>query len=179
MRGRARGAFKGKGRASVCGPEGRPRCGDHGRESRLVVAAQRVGEGRFCPVGSRCQGGSAPTGEPGCRRGERPGSTGSGARSREQRRGRRKGKNLPCGAKPSASGRRCGGRTVPTGGPALSFARCERGLRGSGALGLLTRGGAGPRWSWGAGVGRCWAKKRKKAGLGWVGGVGLLDHVLG
>ena len=43
----------------------------------------------------------------------------------------------------------------------------------------LTRGGAGPRWSWGAGVGRCWAKKRKKAGLGWVGGVGLLDHVLG
>jgi len=52
-------------------------------------------------------------------------------------------------------------------------------LRGSGALGWLTRGGAGPRWSWGAGVGRCWAKKRKKAGLGWVGGVGLLDHVLG
>ena len=113
----------------------------------------------------------APTGEPSCRRGERPGSTGSGARSREQRRGRRKGKNLPCGAKPSASGRRCGGRTVPTGGPALSFARCERGLRGSGALGWLTRGGAGPRWSLGCGCGPLLGQEKEKGrtGLGWWG----------
>ena len=54
-------------------------------------------------------------------------------------------------------------------------ARAE-GERGAGLADAL---GTGPRWSWGAGVGRCWAKKRKKAGLGWVGGVGLLDHVLG
>ena len=59
--------------------------------------------------------------------------------------------------------------------------RVTRGERGSGgtAAGLADARGAGPRWSRGAGVGRCGAKKRKKVGLGWVGGVGLLDHVLG
>jgi hypothetical protein len=56
-------------------------------------------------VGSRCQGRSAPTGDPGCRHVERPGSTGSGARSREQRRGRRKGKDLTCGPSSSAGTR--------------------------------------------------------------------------
>jgi len=71
-------------------------------------------------------------------------------------------------------------RAGPVGGVRTGGTALVAGLSGTGlGLGWLTRGGAGPRWSWGAGVGRCLAKKRKKAGLGWVGGVGLLDHVLG
>ena len=86
----------------------------------------------------------APTGEPGCRRGERPGSTGSGARSREQRRGRRKRKDL-------------------TRGPGLSVGDAT-----SAGCGLSGVRGAG---SWAPGVGRVGravgprAKERK----GWPG----------